>query len=140
VQWAKREHFDVRMLNEWHSKINERIINVLKRKKPVHRKLQVLKNRAHLEYLEQFHQRYVLVPADKASNNIIVACKKSYVDVIVNELQNIGQPSTYIASNYKYDQLLRKHLLDMQRWNIYVPPVMAQLPTMYWLPKLHKNP
>jgi hypothetical protein len=45
VQWAKREHFDVRMLNEWHSKINERIINVLKRKKPVHRKLQVLKNR-----------------------------------------------------------------------------------------------
>ena len=74
VQWAKREHFDVRMLNEWHSKINECIknrINVLKRKKPIHRKLQVLKNRAHLVYLEQFHQRYVLVLADKASNNII---------------------------------------------------------------------
>ena len=119
-----------------HSKINECIINrinVLKRKKPIHRKLQVLKNRAHLEYLEQFHQKYVIVPADKASSNIIVVCKKFYVDVMVNELQNIGQPSTYIASNYKYDQLVRKHLLDMQRWNIYVPPVMEQLPTMYWL-------
>ena len=87
-----------------HSKINECIINrinVLKRKKPIHRKLQVLKNRAHLEYLEQFHQKYVLVPADKASSNIIVVCKKFYVDVMVNELQNIGQSSTYIASNYK---------------------------------------
>ena len=52
----------------------------------------------------------------------------------------IYQPSTYIASNYNYDQLVRKHLLDVQRWNIYIPPLMEQLPTMYWLPKLHKNP
>ena len=70
------------MLNEWHSKISECIlnrINTLKKKKPVHRKLQILKKPDHLEYLEQFHQKYVLVPADKASSNIIVVCNKFYV-------------------------------------------------------------
>ena len=111
MQWANREHFDVRMLNEWHRKMNECIINrinVLKRKKPIH---YVLKNHAHLE--NSFTRDNVLVPADKASNNILVVCEKFYVDVIVNELQSIVQPSTYIASHCNYDQLVRKHLLDM---------------------------
>ena len=27
VQWAKKEHFEVRTLNEWHSKISEYIVN-----------------------------------------------------------------------------------------------------------------
>ena len=40
----------------------------------------------------------------------MVVCKKFYVDVIVNELQNIGQPSTSIASNYNYEQLVRKDM------------------------------
>ena len=89
MQWAKREHFDARILNEWHSKINECIINrinVLKRKKPIHRKLQ---NRAHLEYLEKFHQKYVLVPADKASSNNIIMVW-SVCDLKCDELINIG--------------------------------------------------
>ena len=30
----------------------------------------------HREYFEDFHKQYVLVPADKAANNVIVVCKK----------------------------------------------------------------
>ena len=130
------------MLNEWHSKISECIlnrINTLKKKKPVRRNLQIIKNPAHLEHSEQFHQKYVLVPADKASNNIIVVCKKFYVDVIINEMRNTDQRSTYVSSTNSHDQLIRKHIMDMQRWNI-ISPVMERLLPMYWLPKLHKTP
>ena len=34
---------------------------------------------------ESFQKYYILVPADKASNNIIVVCKKYYVEVVLNE-------------------------------------------------------
>ena len=36
---------------------------------------------------------YVLVPADKAANNVIVVCKKYYIDTLVKELgiNNINQ-------------------------------------------------
>ena len=30
--------------------------------------------------------RVVLVPADKASNNVMVVCKKYYLDVVIKEL------------------------------------------------------
>ena len=69
TQWAKREYFDVRILNEWQSSLDVNRINVLKRKKQALKKQQVLKRNKHLEYLKQFQQQYVLVPADKASNN-----------------------------------------------------------------------
>ena len=141
--WARREHFDVRILNEWQSTLEELIvnrINVLKRKKKVWKTQQILRRNKHLEYLKQFQQQYVLVPADKASNNILVVCKKYYVDVLVKELLNAGQPSTYVDGGDTYDRLVKKHVCDLKRWNIRIPPVMEELPTLYWMPKLHKNP
>ena len=142
MQWIKREHFDIRILNEWQSTLDELLvnrINVLKRKKQAWKKQQVLKRNKHLEYLKQFQQQYVLVPADNASNNIIVVCKKYYVDVLVKELLNAGQPSTYVDSGDTYDRLVWKHIWDLKRWNICIPPVMEELPTLYWMPKLHNN-
>ena len=69
-------------------------------------------------HIKEFHKRYVLVPADKASNNIIVVCKKYYIDMIVNELMNASQPSTYNVHKYSNsEQLIRKHLVDMDMHN-----------------------
>ena len=39
-----------------------------------------------------------------------------------------------------HEQLIRKHVIDMRLWNIRVPSDMEQLPSMYWLLKLHKCP
>ena len=48
--------------------------------------------------LYKLHANYVLVPADKAANNVIIVCKK-YIDTLVKELGinnvNINNP-TYI--------------------------------------------
>ena len=49
--------------------------------------------------LHKLHANYVLVPADKAANNVIVVCKKYYIDTLVKELgiNNINSNNpTYI--------------------------------------------
>ena len=70
VQWARKERFDARLLNEWLAKVIVCIRNrngVLKGKKWMrNRKEQVLRNQKHLK---QFQQHYVLIPADKACSN-----------------------------------------------------------------------
>ena len=48
--------------------------------------------------LHKLHANYVLVPADKAANNVIIVCKKYYIDTMVKELGmnnvNISNPHT----------------------------------------------
>ena len=52
-----------------------RRIQLLREKHINRRKQHVLKSRKHLHELQS---KYVLVPVDKAANNIIVVCKKFY--------------------------------------------------------------
>ena len=49
------------------------------------RKQHVLKSRKHLNYLRELQSKYVLVPADNATNNVIVVCKKYYLEVVLKE-------------------------------------------------------
>jgi len=56
---------------------------------------QVLGDKVQLQYLRNFLDRYVLVPADKAGNNVIIICKKYYKEVICKELiPKQGKPQT----------------------------------------------
>ena len=76
IKWAKNENVDDRVLADWEHEIIMCMIKYCKRKHTRIRKKQVLKNSKHLEYIKDFHE-YVLVPTDKAANNIIVVCKKN---------------------------------------------------------------
>ena len=49
----------------------EQRVRCLKQRHVNRRKKHVLKNRVHLDYLNKLHENYVLVPADKAANNVI---------------------------------------------------------------------
>ena len=71
--------------NEWEHKLNEcvqRKIASLKSKHINKRKKHVLKSKKHLRSIKLLHCKYVLVPADKAANNVIVVCKKYYLEVV----------------------------------------------------------
>ena len=35
--------------------------------------------------LSDLHNKYVFVPADKAPNNIIIICKRYYIDILIKE-------------------------------------------------------
>ena len=57
----------------------------------------------------KLHDNFVLciVPATKATNNVIVVCKKYYLDVVIMEL---GSTSTYKKVNSDCMSVINRHL------------------------------
>ena len=68
-------------------------------------------------------------------DNVIVVCKKYYLDVVLNELS-----TTYVQEDRGSQCVILDHLQYMTKVNINVEPEHEDLPSFYWLPKLHKNP
>ena len=134
-------------INEWEHKVNECIRRIqLIREKHINRcKQHVLKSRKHLNYLHELQSKYVLVPADKAANNIIVVCKKYYLEVVLKELR-MTSTCTYkhvdreCMNVHVHVHVVTEHLKFITKYKIYVDHDLRYLPSFYWLPKLHKQP
>ena len=139
LKWSQKERVDIRALNEWECKVNEcieRRIRSLKSKHINRRKKHILKSEKHLKSLQELHSKYVLVPADKASGNVIVVCKKHYLEVVLEE---VNATTTYEHFAENYSKLVNEHLKFMTASPI-VQPDCRCLPQFYWLPKIHKKP
>ena len=104
---------------------------------------QVLKQPNVIDYLIELQNKYVMCPIDKAANNTAFICKKYYVRVILKELGLAEIPSTtYETVNETIADILHQQnriLKDVfnlknedEEYNC--------LPTIYWLPKMHKKP
>ena len=101
------------------------------------RRKHVLKSRRYLESLKSLNDKYVLVPADKAANNVIVVCKKYYLEVVIKE---ITATTTYEPVVDDKTKVISKHLKYMASNHITVKPELQCPPSFYWLPKLHEQP
>ncbi len=142
--WAKKENSDVIILNDWLDSIKtiieKRIILIKDQlKRPPYK---VLKDKNVTKYLDNLQSRFVLVPADKASNNIIIVCKKFYYTVLIKELQ-IGENNTnatYQPVNITLKEIVDKHVLYLLKHTIALSEKEKDLPRIYWTPKLHKDP
>ena len=66
--------------------IDNKIVS-LKHRTKVYKTNPLLKLDAVIEYLNELHEKYVLVPTEKAANNIAIICKKYYVTVILKEIE-----------------------------------------------------
>ena len=92
--------------------------------------------------LAGIHEKFVVVPADKASNNIVFICKTHYINCLMEELcmsTMTGKP-TYNLTAMSKDEILQNHHLVMLTFGISLPEEDIDLPNLYWIPKLHKNP
>ena len=79
----------------------------------------------------------MLVPAATAANNVIVVCKKYYLEVVTRE---ITATTTYEPVTRDKDDIIMEHLRFMRNNHIVVKPELECLPSFYWLPKSHKQP
>ena len=81
---------------------------------------------------------FVLAPADKAANNVVVVWKRYYINTLKQELST--------AEIYEHNRLDETTIVDRQRCNMAAKCGLAvdedhsKLPTLYWLPKLHERP
>ena len=80
--------------------------------------------------MHDFQRQFVLVPAYKAANNVIVVCKKYYLDVVLNELSTTD---TYVQDDRGSQCVILDNLQYMTKVNINVEPEHEDLPSFYWL-------
>ena len=86
-------------------------------------------------YLTELQGKYVLVPADKAGNNIIFVCKYYYIRTLMEELDiNSGTNlnSTYINQVNTVDELIQTHATTLADvFNIKLQQKEKNLPQIY---------
>ena len=87
------------------------------------------------ERQEKYDPKYVLVPGDKAGNNIIFVCKYYYIHTLMEE-HGINSGST-INSAYEKQ---RTHTTTLENIFHIIQQKEKNLPKIYWIPKCHKTP
>ena len=106
-------------------------------------KCKVLDQPDNKDTLHKLHANYVFVPADKAANNVIIVCKKYYIDTLVKELGinnvNINNP-TYIPIDHSFETIVKSHNQFITSVELEMSAEDQNLPYLYWTPKLHKSP
>jgi len=83
-QWAKREKEDLDTLSEWVKSVRSLIqIRIKKLSGSMStRSTSIFKDPNVFKHLSLLHDKYVIVSADKAPNNIVFVCKLHYIDCL----------------------------------------------------------
>ena len=88
--------------------------------------------------IQEFHRKYVLVPANKAANNVVIVRRLHYINTLKQELSG---PKAYEQTSAEEKSVINHHIFqNTTRLGVSVGEDQERLPTFYWLPKLHKQP
>ena len=88
--------------------------------------------------IQDFHGKYVLVPADKAANNVVVVCRLRCINTLKQELNGT---EAYEETSIDEKFVVYSHSNEIpNKLAVDIKERQDRLPTMYWLPKLHKRP
>ena len=89
--------------------------------------------------IQEFHRKYVLAPADKAANNAVVVWRLHYIKTLIQEL---GSTKTYKRISTDERSIVNGHSIKVAtKFAVNIEKKKQdRLPTLYWLPKLHKRP
>ena len=88
--------------------------------------------------IQEFHRKYVLFSADNAANNVVVVCRLHYINTLKQELDGTR---AYLETDTDEVSVVNAHLNNLPvKFSVCANEGQDKLPTMYWLPKLHKRP
>ena len=88
--------------------------------------------------IQEFHRKYVLAPADKAANNVVVVGRLYYINTLKQEL---GSTKAYERISTDERSIVNTHSFDITaKFAVSIKEKQDRLPMLYWLPKLHKRP
>ena len=140
----RKEDVELDTLSEWIKSIGEVVKRRIRRlKHSVNtRSESIFRDPDVVRELSRLHENFVIVPADKASNNYTFVCKRHYVDILIEELglhSLPGNPS-YILTYFSASEVLDNHKSVFTSFGIQSNSEELDLPYIYWIPKMHKNP
>ena len=90
--------------------------------------------------VSRLHENFVIVPA--ASNNYTFLSKRHCVSILSEELGLNSLPGnpTYNLTDLSASELLDNHKSVLTSFGIETSDHELDLPLIYWIPKMHKNP
>ena len=141
--WSNKIGLSLEVFKDWKDKINLKIDDRISTLALNNRKhFPVLKDRNAKKCLSELQEKYVIVPIDKASNNVAFICKRFYASKLCEELGMTGPvSSTYTQVNRPIEEVIKQHCSKLkEHFNLTTDDNMQTLPDIYWTPKLHKNP
>ena len=82
--------------------------------------------------IQKFLRKYVLVPADKAANNVVVVLRLHYINNLKQELRGT---KTYEQTSAEEKSVINHHIFqNATRFGVNVDEDQGRLPTFYLLP------
>ena len=143
--WGSKAGVSKAVFDDWKgtilASIDERISSLTPKRNNSKRSL--FQNEATLLCLSDLHSKYVMVPIDKASNNIAFVCKRFYAQVLLKELGLLGDSTSTYANidHLKPEDIIARHQTQVKdMFKMSLEEDMLTLPDIYWMPKLHKSP
>lgn len=96
--------------------------------------------------LKSIHNKFIITITDKASNNLVIICPKLYLSIICKELgidtktwKAIGN-DTYSPTDEIVNNIIKRHSAINTKYGYAANTSESRLPSIYPIPKLHKNP
>ena len=109
-RWAKKEDVEVDTLSEWIKSIADVLKRRIQRRKHSvnTRHESIFSDPDVVRELSRLHENFVIVPADKASNNYTFVCKRHYVRILSEELGLNSLPGnpTYNLTDFSASEVL----------------------------------
>jgi len=99
--------------------------------------------------IKNLQRKFIIAPADKASNNLVVICKKYYLQAMCQEmgvrvdntgLVHVDGNDVYEPSKHTHDTLTRLHSALAARYHTAIGKDNFVIPLISGIPKLHKVP
>ena len=147
VDEIKNEEIDFQSCEIYYNKVLKDIktsIDKIKKRKRFFRNMRLTIPKIK-EVLSALHEKFVLVPTDKAGNTIAVVCKKFYIIQSMKELGIFGNSvadensCTYIEVDGPIQRIIKRHV-KYTKTKLKCDSIPDKLPYLYWIPKIHKKP
>ncbi|KAL5263394.1 hypothetical protein ACHWQZ_G008682 [Mnemiopsis leidyi] len=133
---SERKKTPAQCFQLWKSDLLTKVRNKLAHIKIRRFKKPVLSDRDTLAELKKLQKTFIIVPTDKASNNVSIVCRKYYHECMIKELSS----NVYLPIQQNEETLVKQHQQDLRQLNVEVPADNESLPFIYSTIKQHKNP
>ena len=141
---ATKYDLSIESLSAWKAKILELVddrVRILSSRKIPSVTKPILQDEDVKTSLAELHSKFVVVPIDKAANNVALICKRFYIQKLLDEVGVPGNASsTYKLSEEDPSNVIHNNALLCDKFGISLDERLQTLPFMYWLPKMHYDP
>ena len=139
--WSSKKNKSENYWDEWKNEVMKRVEDNIDKVRRTKLKSWVktektLKDTEVAEELKSLQEKYVMVPIDKAANNVGFVCKNYYIQKIIEELNS----PTYHNPGTGKDEIIREQIEKSKNVKCEVQEDHRCLPYIHATIKMHKNP